>query len=81
MVLTREEQERLVLDLLNKRTVYFMVKDLDKLKLKSILDYAIVPLVEQYFFGNKEEIEDIVNKWQRLVPDLRSDYSEYKLNK
>jgi hypothetical protein len=58
-----------------------MVKDLDKLKLKSILDYAIVPLVEQYFFGNKEEIEDIVNKWQRLVPDLRSDYSEYKLNK
>ena len=60
---------------------YFMVKDLDKIKLKRILDHAIIPLVEQYFFGNKEEIEDIVNKWQRLVPDLRSDYSEYKLKK
>lgn len=32
---------------------YFMVKNLDSIKLKNIIDYAITPLIEQYFFGKK----------------------------
>jgi 5-methylcytosine-specific restriction enzyme B len=38
---------------------YFMKKDLDHISLKTIIDYAIVPLLEQYFFGKKERLEEI----------------------
>jgi AAA domain (dynein-related subfamily) len=53
---------------------YFMVENLDTQKLKRILDYAIIPLVDQYFFGKKDDLEDIVREWQSIVPKLRSDY-------
>jgi 5-methylcytosine-specific restriction protein B len=53
---------------------YFMVENLDMEKLKRILDYAIIPLVDQYFFGNKDNLEDIVHAWQSIVPKLTSDY-------
>lgn len=42
---------------------YFM-KNLDDEKLKRIIDYAIIPLIEQYFFGKKENVDlirDICN--------------------
>lgn len=42
---------------------YFM-KNLDDEKLRRIIDYAIIPLVEQYFFGKKENVDlvrDICN--------------------
>jgi hypothetical protein len=38
---------------------YFMIKDLDKIKLKRLIEYAIIPLVEQYFFGRKQKVEEI----------------------
>jgi hypothetical protein len=51
-----------------------MVENLDKKKLKRILDYAIIPLLDQYYFGNKDNLEEIVRIWQNLVPELKSDY-------
>ena len=37
---------------------YFM-NNLDYEKVKRIIDYAIIPLVEQYFFGKKENVDEI----------------------
>jgi len=51
-----------------------MVENLDLEKLKRVLDYAIIPLVDQYFLGNKDNLEDIVRTWQSIVPKLKSDY-------
>jgi 5-methylcytosine-specific restriction protein B len=39
---------------------YFM-HELDYEKTKRIIDYAIIPLVEQYFFGKKENVDVIKN--------------------
>jgi hypothetical protein len=39
---------------------YFM-DNLDYQKVKRIIDYAIIPLVEQYFFGKKENVDIIRN--------------------
>jgi 5-methylcytosine-specific restriction endonuclease McrBC GTP-binding regulatory subunit McrB len=38
---------------------YFMKEDLDRRSFKIIIDYAIMPLVEQYFFGKKERVDEI----------------------
>ena len=38
---------------------YLMKKDLDNIALKRIIDYAIIPLLEQYFFGKKERLEEL----------------------
>ena len=38
---------------------YFMIKHLDPPKLLRILKYAIIPLIEQYFFGRKETIKEM----------------------
>lgn len=38
---------------------YFMVKELDRSKLERIIDYAIIPLFEQYFFGRKQKVSDM----------------------
>lgn len=38
---------------------YFMVPELDKTKLKRIMNYAILPLIEQYFIGRKDKVEEI----------------------
>ena len=40
---------------------YFMVKNMDYDKLKRIIDYSIIPLVEQYYFGKKEYVDEINN--------------------
>jgi hypothetical protein len=46
---------------------YFMVKNLDKMKLKNIIDYAITPLIQQYFFGKKQKVEEIKQTWSAIV--------------
>lgn len=38
---------------------YFMKENLDNNTLKRIIDYAIIPLLEQYFFGKKERLEEL----------------------
>ena len=38
---------------------YFMVKKLDHDQLKRIIKYALVPLLEQYFFGRKHIVDEI----------------------
>jgi hypothetical protein len=38
---------------------YLMKEDLDNNALRRIIDYAIVPLLEQYFFGKKERLEEL----------------------
>lgn len=40
---------------------YFMVKDLNYEKLKMIIKYAIVPLIEQYYFGKEKSVREIVD--------------------
>ena len=52
---------------------YFMVKNLDKKKLKNIIDYAITPLIEQYFFGKKQKVEEIKQIWSTIFNTNTSD--------
>jgi predicted Mrr-cat superfamily restriction endonuclease len=52
---------------------YFMVKNLDRIKLKNIIDYAITPLVEQYFFGKKQKVEEIKQIWSSILNTTTSD--------
>ena len=33
---------------------YFMINNLDYQKIKRIMDYAIIPMIEQYFFGKRK---------------------------
>ena len=64
---------------------YFMIKNLDNMKLQRVIDYAIIPLVEQYFFGKKDnvdEIRGICNKYLRnlnnmLIEQKQNDFSQY----
>lgn len=44
---------------------YFMENNLDKEKVKRIIDYDIKPLVEQYFFAKKDE---------QLLKDIKDIY-------
>lgn len=54
---------------------YFMIENLDVQKLKRVLDYAIIPLVNEYFFGNEGNVDKfVVEPWQSIVPELKSDY-------
>jgi 5-methylcytosine-specific restriction protein B len=46
---------------------YFMVKNLDRIKLKNIIDYAITPLIEQYFFGKKQKVDEIKQLWSLIL--------------
>lgn len=39
---------------------YFMVKDLSYNKLKMIIKYAIIPLIEQYYFGKEKSVREIM---------------------
>jgi 5-methylcytosine-specific restriction protein B len=52
---------------------YFMVKNLDRIKLKNIIDYAITPLVEQYFFGKKQKVEEIKQICSSILNTFTSD--------
>ena len=38
---------------------YFMVKDLSHDKLKMVVKYAIIPLIEQYYFGKEKSVREI----------------------
>jgi len=38
---------------------YFMNKRLDLTTLRRIINYAIMPLIEVYFFGKREQIKNI----------------------
>ncbi len=40
---------------------YFMINNLDYQKIKRIMDYAIIPMIEQYFFGKKESVDIVRN--------------------
>ena len=57
---------------------YFMTKDLDIERLRRIIKYAIIPLIEHYFFGREEilkEMRDICNTMvatPKSVPDEMS---------
>jgi 5-methylcytosine-specific restriction protein B len=46
---------------------YFMVKNLDRIKIKNIIDYAIIPIIEQYFFGKKQKVEEIKQIWSSIL--------------
>lgn len=48
---------------------YFMVNDLDEQRLKRIIEYSIKPLLEQYFYGKKDEIEDLVKTCKEMLPE------------
>ena len=52
---------------------YFMKKDLDKIKLNRIIKYAIIPLVEQYFFGKKQKVEEIKQLCSSILTQDNSD--------
>ena len=45
-------------------------------KVKRIIDYAIIPLVEQYFFGKKENVEEIKRISNACVNRLSGSSSE-----
>jgi MoxR-like ATPase len=40
---------------------YFMTKDLSRNKLRMIMKYAIVPLIEQYYFGKIKDMQEIID--------------------
>jgi hypothetical protein len=46
---------------------YFMVKGLNHEKLKMILKYAIVPLIEQYYFGKEKSVREIVDMCDNVL--------------
>jgi 5-methylcytosine-specific restriction enzyme B len=46
---------------------YFMVKDLTYNKLKMIIKYAIIPFIEQYYFGNENSVKEIKDIYERIV--------------
>jgi hypothetical protein len=50
---------------------YFMMNNLNYEKVKRIINYAIIPLVEQYFFGKKENIEPITNICKAYLTSLK----------
>ena len=52
---------------------YFMIKNLDKKKLENIIDYAIIPLIEQYFFGKKQKVEEVKQIWSTITNTNISD--------
>lgn len=48
---------------------YFMKSNMDKKSLERIITYAILPLVEQYFFGKKERIDEIKQIYYKSLAD------------
>jgi hypothetical protein len=44
-----------------------MAKNLSRDKLKMIMKYAIVPLIEQYFFGKRKEIQRIIDVYDPIL--------------
>jgi 5-methylcytosine-specific restriction protein B len=46
---------------------YFMIRDLDEAQLKRILDYSIKPLLEQYFYGKKEDVQALISDCNQML--------------
>ena len=59
---------------------YFMIKNLDNRKLQRVIDYAIIPLVEQYFFGKKDNVDEIRGICNRYINNLNNMLIEQKQN-
>ena len=51
---------------------YFMVKDLNIGKLKMIIKYAIVPLIEQYYFGKEKSVKEIMEICNNVINPSRT---------
>lgn len=49
---------------------YFMKKNLDYKSLKRIIDYEIIPLLEQYFFGKKERLDQMKQICNRALTPI-----------
>jgi len=49
---------------------YFMEEGLDNRALKRVLSYEIIPLLEQYFFGKKERLEQLRQICNRALTSL-----------
>jgi 5-methylcytosine-specific restriction protein B len=46
---------------------YFMVTDLTREKLNMIIKYAIIPLVEQYYFGKEKAVKTITEICDKVI--------------
>ena len=55
---------------------HFMVKDLNEDRLRKIINYALIPLVEQYFYGRKDIVDDI----KRICNNTLTIFSSNKIN-
>ena len=52
---------------------YFMKEDLDKNKLQKIFDHKILPLLKEYYFADKPQIEDIESKFNQVLKNWNVD--------
>jgi hypothetical protein len=55
---------------------YFMTQNLDVRKLGRIRDYAIMPLIQQYFFGKNKIVKDIQNIFKKYMNSSEVIYSQ-----
>ena len=46
---------------------YFMVKNLNRNKLKMIFKYAVIPLIEQYYFGKRKDLKEIMDICNQIL--------------
>ena len=49
---------------------YFMAKHLDKVKVQKIWRYAVHPLLEEYFFNNKSELEEFEKAFDEFYASI-----------
>lgn len=59
---------------------YFMVKDLNYDKLKRIIEYAIIPLIEQFFFGRKQKAEELSQLCLKVLNPILSGSEQFASN-
>jgi 5-methylcytosine-specific restriction protein B len=46
---------------------YFMLKDLNREKLKMIIKYAMIPLIEQYYLGKAKAVKEIMDICDKVL--------------
>ena len=52
---------------------YFMKENIDKNKLKKIFDHKILPLLKEYYFADKKQIDDIQSKFNQVLENWNVD--------
>jgi hypothetical protein len=52
---------------------YFMKKVLDVKSLRKIINFALIPLIEVYFFGKREQINALKDICNRVLSPAPSD--------